>query len=199
MQTISQSFFAETIVKRSKFLSYLVPIADCETMRRALKTEHPKANHIVTAYRRFNERGQIVENSSDDGEPKGCAGVPTLNVLRGHELVECAILTVRYFGGIKLGTGGMVRAYTLAAGSVIQRAVLERWVQRERYRIRCSYTALSRVEYLIEELGIEVLHRDFPGYEVHLELATDPEGYRRLLDRAEGVLAEEKIKSSASF
>ncbi|ADV46356.1 IMPACT family protein [Nitratifractor salsuginis] len=191
MQTVSQSFFAETIVKRSKFLSYLVPIADFETLHSRLRKEHPKANHIVTAYRRFNEHRQIVEHSSDDGEPKGCAGVPTLNVLRGNDLVECAILTVRYFGGIKLGTGGMVRAYTQAASSVIDCANLKHWVMKERYHIGCAYSALNRLECLINELDIEVLHRDFPGYEVRLKLSADPGSYAMLLKKANGLLLKE--------
>jgi len=78
-----------------------------------LKIEHPKARHIVYAYRELNEFNQIIENSSDDGEPKGSSGVPVLNVLRGEEFINVAILVVRYFGGIKLGIGGLVRAYTV--------------------------------------------------------------------------------------
>jgi len=69
-----------------------------------LRESHPKARHIVYAYRELNEFEQIVENSSDDGEPKGSSGVPVLNVLRGEDFINVAILVVRYFGGIKLGT-----------------------------------------------------------------------------------------------
>ncbi len=72
------------------------------------------------AIRYLNEYNQIVENSSDDGEPKGCAGVPALNILRGKDLINCAVLIVRYFGGIKLGTGGMARAYALSVKEVIE-------------------------------------------------------------------------------
>ncbi|HSR74465.1 MAG TPA: YigZ family protein, partial [Sulfurovum sp.] len=83
-----------------------MPIADFEGLQSKLKVEHPKANHVVYALRYLNEFDQVVENFSDDGEPKGCAGTPALNVLRGEGLVNCAVLIVRYFGGIKLGTGG---------------------------------------------------------------------------------------------
>ena len=62
------------------------------------------------AYRHLNEFEQIVENSSDDGEPKGTSGKPNLAVLAGNELINTAVIIVRYFGGIKLGTGGLVRA-----------------------------------------------------------------------------------------
>ena len=85
--------------------------------------KHPKARHHVYAYRYLNEYEQIVENSSDDGEPKGTSGKPSLHVLAGHELINTAVIIVRYFGGIKLGTGGLVRAYSDAVNSVINNAV----------------------------------------------------------------------------
>ncbi len=68
-----------------------------------LKKEHPKAVHFVYAYRTLNEYNQIIEDKSDDGEPKGTSGIPSLNVLRGYDLVNTAVITVRYFGGTKLG------------------------------------------------------------------------------------------------
>jgi len=90
MQTINEAYTYTTEVNRSKFIAYLIPIKEYEDVQKRLKREHPKANHIVYALRYLNKFDQIVENSSDDGEPKGCAGVPSLNVLRGEELVDCA-------------------------------------------------------------------------------------------------------------
>jgi putative IMPACT (imprinted ancient) family translation regulator len=89
-------------VKKSIFISYLTPISEFETVLKTLKKEHPKASHIIWAYRKLNNLEQIEENSNDDGEPKGCAGTPTLNILRGNEIINTALLTVRYFGGTKL-------------------------------------------------------------------------------------------------
>ncbi len=117
-------------VKKSIFISYLTPITEFKTLLQNLKKSHPKASHIVYAYRTLNEFNQIVENSSDDGEPKGCAGAPTLSVLRGNELIKSAIITVRYFGGKKLGTGGMIRAYSGAAQKVIKSSRLEPYEKR---------------------------------------------------------------------
>jgi putative IMPACT (imprinted ancient) family translation regulator len=119
MRTIDQVFSATTEVNRSKFIAHFIPIAEFSGLQKKLKAEHPKANHVVYALRSLNEYDQIVENSSDDGEPKGCAGVPALNVLRGEGLVNCAVLIVRYFGGIKLGTGGMASAYASAVKVVV--------------------------------------------------------------------------------
>ena len=77
--------------------------------------------------RYINEFDQIVENQTDDGEPKGSAGKPSLDVLRGAELVNTALITVRYFGGIKLGIGGMVRAYGGAVNEVISQSNLVKY------------------------------------------------------------------------
>ncbi len=131
MQTLHKIATAIYEIKRSKFIAHLAPISDFATLREQLKVEHPKASHIVYATRELNAQDQIVENSSDDGEPRGVAGVPTLNVLRGNELINVGLLTVRYFGGIKLGTGGMVRAYGSAAREVVSVAELIPWQKRE--------------------------------------------------------------------
>ena len=87
MQTVYETFHALYEEKKSTFIAYLTPIQDFETLHEKLKSEHPKAAHIVWAKRSFNEYRQIVENNSDDGEPKGTSGPPVLNVMRGFELV----------------------------------------------------------------------------------------------------------------
>jgi putative IMPACT (imprinted ancient) family translation regulator len=102
MKQVEDTFFQRYEVKKSIFISYLTPIENFQPLMTKLKEEHPKATHIVYAYRKLNEFDQIVENQSDDNEPKGCAGQPTLAVLRGEEIINSALLTVRYFGGIKL-------------------------------------------------------------------------------------------------
>jgi len=89
-------------VKKSTFTSFLLPYPLFENYHDTLKQAHPKASHIIWAFRYINEHGQIVEGGSDDGEPKGVAAAPSLNVLRGQELINTALLTVRYFGGTKL-------------------------------------------------------------------------------------------------
>ena len=81
MYSIESKYTISTEVNRSKFISHLIPISEYEGLQKKLKDEHPKANHVVYALRYLNEYDQIVENFSDDGEPKGCAGVPVLNVL----------------------------------------------------------------------------------------------------------------------
>ncbi len=161
MYTISDSCSAKVEVKGSKFLSYLVKMEVFETIHETLKDEHPKASHIVYAYRFPNEFGQIVENSSDDGEPKGAASTPMLNVLRGENLVDIGLLIVRYFGGTKLGIGGMIRAYGLAAKEAIAAADIRKYELLEELSFSTPYAIVQRVEYLVQKIGMSIIKREF--------------------------------------
>ena len=161
MQSIEKSATSTTEVNRSKFITHLVPISEYKGLQEILKKEHPKSNHVVYALRYLNEFDQIVENSSDDGEPKGCAGTPTLNVLRGTKLINCAVLVIRYFGGIKLGTGGMARAYALAVKSVLNEAILVPYEKEIVYSYTCSYNEVNRTLYKLKQLGLTKYERDF--------------------------------------
>ena len=161
MQTIDRSWKTTTEVKRSKFITHFVPISKYEGLQSKLKKEHPKANHVVYALRNLNEFDQVVENSSDDGEPKGCAGVPVLNVLRGGELINCAVLIVRYFGGIKLGTGGMARAYAMAVKNVLGEAELIPYEKEIETMFSCNYNEVNKILYRLKQLDLTKYERDF--------------------------------------
>jgi len=122
MQSVDEVFSAQIEVKKSKFIAFLCPFKDFENLLSSLKKEHLKAVHFVWSFRHLNEFHQIIEDKSDDFEPKNTAGLPILNVLRGAKLVNVALIVVRYFGGIKLGTGGLVKAYSNAANAVLHNA-----------------------------------------------------------------------------
>jgi len=170
MQTILEIFSAAFEEKKSTFLAYLCPISTFESLHVTLKNEHPKAAHIVWAKRFFNEYRQIVENNSDDGEPKGTSGPPVLNVMRGSELVEVGILIVRYFGGIKLGTGGLVRAYGSSAKEVIAAATLVPFVFKEILTCKTDYPLVPRFEHYTTHHGLHVKNRVFENDGVVWEL-----------------------------
>jgi len=161
MKTVESSFKSQYEVKKSKFIAHIVPIAQFDGLQEKLRAEHPKSRHVVYALRYMNEFDQVVENSSDDEEPKGAAGTPTLNVLRGEELINVAILTVRYFGGTKLGVGGMVRAYSAAAKEVLSVATLERYEKEFSYAFDSSYSEVQKREYLLNKLGITEVTKEF--------------------------------------
>ncbi|HEC45568.1 MAG TPA: YigZ family protein [Epsilonproteobacteria bacterium] len=161
MKTVEKTYESLTEVNRSKFITHLVPISEYDGLQEKLKAENPKANHVVYALRYLNEYDQIVENSSDDGEPKGCAGTPALNVLRGEELINCAVLIVRYFGGIKLGTGGMARAYALAVKDVLNETILIPYEKQIEYTFETSYSNVDKTLYKLKQIGIIQYERDF--------------------------------------
>jgi uncharacterized YigZ family protein len=148
-------------VKQSKFIAHLVPYAVFAQTLSDLKEEHPKARHFVVAWRYMNEYDQVVEHCSDDGEPKGTSGKPTLAVLAGNGLINTAVIIVRYFGGTKLGTGGLVRAYSDACNLVIQNSELKDYVKLERYTFHVIYTDMSLIEYRLDELGISISEKEF--------------------------------------
>ena len=161
MKTVEKPFESLTEVKRSKFFTHLVPISQYDGLQTKLKIENPKANHVVYALRYMNDFDQIVEQSSDDGEPKGCAGTPALNVMRGQELINCAVLIVRYFGGIKLGTGGMARAYAQAVKDILNETELLVYEKQIEYLFETAYCDVDKTLYTLKQLGITGYERDF--------------------------------------
>jgi len=161
MKTIKSPSAATIEVKKSKFHSFLVPFSSFEQTLSDLKKRHPKANHFVTAFRYLNEHNQIVEGSSDDGEPRGSSGRPTLKVLQGHDLINVGIITVRYFGGILLGVGGLVKAYSDAANEAIKHAKLIDYAPVFEYTFEVDYNKTREVEYLLKKLNAYVVDRGF--------------------------------------
>lgn len=166
MKTVESAYESLTEVNRSKFLTHLVPYSTFEGLQETLKREHPKANHVVYALRYLNEYDQVVENSSDDGEPKGCAGVPALNVLRGEEMINCAVLIVRYFGGIKLGTGGMARAYAQSVKDVLKVAEIVPYEKQITHTFTTSYSMVDKTLHTLKGCGITQIEREFGTNEV---------------------------------
>jgi len=183
MQTVKQSCIHPTEVKRSKFIAHLVPIDEYDGLQERLKREHPKANHVVYALRYLNEFDQIVENSSDDGEPKGCAGVPALNVMRGEALINCAVLIVRYFGGIKLGTGGMARAYALAVKNVLEKAEILPYEKETVYEFTSDYSMVDKILYSLKQHGIVQFEREFRMSEVYWKIKASEEKIKVFSER----------------
>ena len=161
MKFVQEEFSHTLEIKKSKFITYICPYDEFKNMMQRLKDEHPKARHFVYAYRFLNEFGQIVENSSDDGEPKGTSGRPSLKVLDGNDLINTAVIIIRYFGGIKLGTGGLVRAYSDAVNLVINESTFKTYEDLQIKEITLQYSEISKMEYKLAQLGINIKNKDF--------------------------------------
>ncbi|MDY3245386.1 YigZ family protein [Campylobacter sp.] len=158
MFLLKEKISTQIEVKKSKFIATLTSFKDFESLNKALRGEHPKAAHVVWAYRYLNEFGQIVENSSDDGEPKGSSAPALLAALRGAELVDTCSLVVRYFGGIKLGIGGLARAYGASVNEAIKSAkdmgILEFFERKESLKVFVPFALISRCEHFAKTQNI---------------------------------------------
>ncbi len=178
--------------KKSKFIAYLSSYENFDFLMKRLKKDHPKARHFVYAYRYLNEFDQIVENCSDDGEPRGTSGKPSLTVLSGNELINSAVIIVRYFGGIKLGTGGLVRAYGDAVNLVIKNSNLFKYEKLESVRLEVDYSLLSKVEYILNTNDIKIISKEFNS-SVLLSLSLTSEQFDELIKQVPREIKMEKI------
>lgn len=124
MKTISENVTEQIVEKKSKFICDLIYVSsekEVEESLQKIRKKYYDAKHHCFAYRLQNKNG-ILEKSSDDGEPSGTAGAPMLNLLAKNNLTNCLAVVTRYFGGILLGTGGLVRAYSEVTKKSIQSA-----------------------------------------------------------------------------
>ncbi|CUU39828.1 MULTISPECIES: YigZ family protein [Helicobacter] len=163
--------------KGSKFLSFIVPFTEFISIKDTLRTKHTKAVHFVSASRHFDEFNHIVESFDDDKEPRGSSGMPSLNVLRGEELINVGIVIVRYFGGQLLGVGGLVRAYTAATQSAIECAkahsLLQDFVSSSCVELEIAYNQLSICEYEAQKRGLRVYKDEFLAQSIKLRIEGD--------------------------
>lgn len=151
----------ETVIERSRFISY---VKKCETEddARAFLEEkrkaHPFATHNCYAY--ITERGKIAR-FSDDGEPQGTAGQPILEVIKNKKLFDTIVVVTRYFGGIKLGAGGLVRAYSQGARDVIEKAGTAENVLSRVYGVKMPYDCYQTFLKFAEKIKKSVVSTDF--------------------------------------
>ena len=168
--TITTPVTAELEEKASRFIGYLVPWATFENTLATVREQHRKASHHVTAFRRMLPDNRIEEGAKDDGEPAGTSGMPTLKVLIGANLVDAGIIIVRYFGGNKLGAGGLARAYSGTALRAIEAADLVAWHRIVRRTVSCRFEDMSSLEQHISATGATVVSRDYTDTGVTIAL-----------------------------
>ena len=148
MKTLKSNSANEIIIKNSKFITLLYKLNDVNEVNSIVdevKELYPKATHYCYAYITDNAR-----RSSDDGEPGGTAGAPMLNVLDKEEIINVLAVTVRYFGGIKLGAGGLVRAYSKSVRDAILASDLADVVKGYRMNVTISYDMQKNLDYLLK-------------------------------------------------
>ena len=167
--------------RRSEFLGVAVPVeseAAATEFIRSIKKQHPDARHNVWAYTLRSG----AERYSDDGEPQGSAGMPVLEVLRKTGVCDAAVVVTRYFGGILLGTGGLLRAYSGAAKQAIEDAGCVRMIPRSLLSLTCGYADHQKITLELPRFGDEVDSVDFGG-EVSIVISARSEVAGALSDR----------------
>ncbi|MEP1931581.1 MAG: YigZ family protein [Roseibium sp.] len=180
LKTLTKGYEGYLEDRKSRFLAHLVPFEQFDQRLDELRKEHKKANHIVTAHRRLLDDDRIDESGKDDGEPAGTSGMPTLRVLQGADLINCAVLIVRYFGGTKLGGGGLARAYSGAAQDAISKADLITYQKVLTKTITAEFASCSDLERRIDTLGLMVLARDYTETGVRLTVEGPEDDLRQL-------------------
>lgn len=188
MKFIKKEFSHTLEIKKSKFIAVLVPYQNFKSKMEQLKDLHPKGRHFVYAYRHLNEFDQVVENQSDDGEPKGSSGKPALNVLKGNEFINTAVIIVRYFGGTKLGIGGLVRAYGDSVNEVISVSSSYEYKKMKSHTFEVTYSDLKRVEYLLDQYEFATWKKMFEGNSVKICLNINEDLFDELESKLRAIL-----------
>lgn len=161
--TILKNETAEIVEKKSKFIANLLhveSVEEAENRIKDIKKKYHDARHNCIAYR-VAENGQIIEKSSDDGEPSGTAGGPMLNILQKNNLCNLVIVVTRYFGGILLGTGGLVRAYSEATQQAIEKSTKVIKVIGREMIIELDYSNLEKFKYYCKNNNINIKKIDY--------------------------------------
>ena len=146
--TLENEGVAEFVEKKSVFIAHAKPIKTEEealTYIKKMKSQYADARHNVWAYMM---KGEIVARYSDDGEPQGTAGVPVLDTIRKSGVTDAVVVVTRYFGGILLGAGGLVRAYSHSAKLALEAAHIITYEQYDELELDCTYSDYQR--YLAE-------------------------------------------------
>ena len=195
-KTIRRAASAEFVEKRSRFIGYISPVTTPKQAAEfidSVKSRHWDATHNVPAY--ILREGNLCRYS-DDGEPQGTAGMPVLSVLQKEGVTDCAVVVTRYFGGILLGGGGLVRAYShsaklaLDAGGIVTRALCSV------VRVKSDYTFYGRLTSLIPEQGgiIEnTVFEDAVTVDFRIRAELEPLFEARLVDLSNGTLHSEHV------
>lgn len=170
-------------VKRSRFIGWIARATTEEEAREvinAAREEYPDARHHCSAFIVHQDAAQPIERSSDDGEPSGTAGKPMLEVLKGSGMRDVVAVAIRYFGGIKLGTGGLVSAYTESVADTLEHVTRVTREVRELGTVDFPHAEAGRIESELRTAGIDVVDVEY-GRAATYTLAFTP-GERERVD-----------------
>lgn len=180
--TIKEMVQIEIVEKKSKFIANLFPvdsIEEAEKRIKEIKKQYHDARHNCVAYRVI-ENSQIIERSSDDGEPSGTAGSPMLNILQKNNLANVLVVVTRYFGGILLGTGGLVRAYSDSLLEAIEEAEKIKRCQGTEMLVTIEYNEFNSFQYYCKNNYILITNVEYSEW-INCKIELEDEKKEKLL------------------
>lgn len=167
----------ELIIEKSRFLGFACPVADIEAVEALLleyRARYKDANHLCYAY--IIGQGGLIMKASDDGEPSGTAGVPILEVLKKEGLTDVLVMVVRYFGGIKLGSGGLIRAYGKTAKEAVVSSGICRYEKHYPLAVEIDYTLSGGFSHFVKAKNWHLKAQSFTDkVTYHLEVPESDE------------------------
>lgn len=181
--TIEESVNAEIVEKKSKFIAnliYVETVEDAEKKIKSIKKKYFDARHNCVAYR-IVQNENIIEKSSDDGEPSGTAGAPMLNILQKNNLANVLVVVTRYFGGVLLGTGGLVRAYSDSLQKAIENSKRVKKVWGEEIEVILNYNNFENFKYYCKNNQINIKKTDY-GENVVCIIELEAENKQKLMN-----------------
>lgn len=190
--TLLKTASSEFIVNKSRFIGYGAP---CETEEAAvafltsIRAKHKDATHNCYAYIIGSNMG--VMRYSDDGEPGGTAGMPIIEVMKARGVTNCAVVVTRYFGGVLLGAGGLVRAYAQGAAAALNACGVGCVHPTVRYLADVSYSMLNRMDYFLRSEPVCIENKEFTDvvlYTLLLRVSDEASFLARLTDMSEGAI-----------
>lgn len=192
MKTILENFFFQIEIEKSKFLGYAIAInneEDAKNEINKIRKEHPKATHHCYAYVLKDK-----QKSNDDGEPAGTAGIPILEIIKQFDLENVLIVVVRYFGGIKLGAGGLVRAYARSAKEVLLVSKIHEIKTLPAYNLIFDYNYISSMENFIAKNQLKILEKEYELKVTYTLLLETPNILEKITDFMQGKIEINYIK-----
>lgn len=172
-QIAAENLEDETFVSRSRFICYLAPCDSVESAKsfvKSIQQLHPQASHHCYAFVAGKPLDSQKYGFSDDGEPSGTAGRPMLAVLQGSNIGEVCAVVVRYFGGTKLGTGGLQRAYGGSVREALTKLVTKTKIPMVHKTLACQYTQVNDILYLVKQFDGEITEQNY-AEQVELTIA----------------------------
>ncbi|MFT8413065.1 MAG: YigZ family protein [Oenococcus oeni] len=195
--TVKQHSTKELIIKKSRFIADIYPLKEEQEAKKIIENvrqKNPNANHVVFAYTVGLNRE--IQRMSDNGEPVGTAGKPVLDSIAKNNLIDVLITVTRYFGGIKLGAGGLIRAYSQSASQTIENAQLATLVNYDLLQLIFDYSLIDKLKYFIEKQKAVVMETNYQTkvQAVILVETSDSKNFqKRLIDLFSGRIIVKKI------